>query len=56
MISIGNRMIYSDVWHKYHEWYFEIRDNFEISRVVFMPDMMYKSCYYLFILLPEKGL
>ena len=23
-ISIGNRMIYSDIWHKYHEWYFEI--------------------------------
>ena len=40
-------MISSDIWHKYHEWYFkivtrnftsrkesEIWDNFEISRVV----------------------
>ena len=24
LISIGNSMIYSDIWHKYHEWYFEI--------------------------------
>ena len=23
-ISIGNSMIFSDIWHKYHEWYFEI--------------------------------
>ena len=23
-ISIGNSMICSDIWHKYHEWYFEI--------------------------------
>ena len=23
-IRIGNSMIYSDIWHKYHEWYFEI--------------------------------
>ena len=22
-ISIGNSMICSDIWHKYHEWYFE---------------------------------
>ena len=22
--SIGNRMICSDIWHKYHEGYFEI--------------------------------
>ena len=35
-ISIGNSMICSDIWHKYHEWYFEIVirnceiwDNFE---------------------------
>ena len=46
---IGNGMICSDIWHKYHEWYFkivihnftsrwvsEIWYNFEISRVVFM--------------------
>ena len=23
-ISIGNNMICSDIWHKYHEWYFKI--------------------------------
>ena len=23
-ISIGNSMICSNIWHKYHEWYFEI--------------------------------
>ena len=23
-IRIGNSMICSDIWHKYHEWYFEI--------------------------------
>ena len=28
--------------------------NFEISQVVFMPNITYKSCYYLFILLPAK--
>ena len=48
-ISIGNSMICSDIWHKYHEWYFriiiiEIWDNFETSRVVFMPNITYKSC------------
>ena len=56
-------MICSDIWHKYHEWYFEIVqvtaseiwDNHEISRVVFMQKNTYKSCYYLFILLPAKG-
>ena len=37
-------MICSDIWHKYHEWYFriiiiEIWDNFETSRVVFMPNI-----------------
>ena len=36
-------------------WYV-IWDNFEISRVVFMPNISYKSRYYLFILLPAKGL
>ena len=48
-IGIGNRMICSDIWHKYHGWYFEIVirnfksryaseiwDNFEISRVVYL--------------------
>ena len=23
-ISIGNSMIFIDIWHKYHEWYFKI--------------------------------
>ena len=52
----GNSMICSDIWHKYHEWHFEIVirniiwENFEISRVVFMPNIKYKSCYYLFTL------
>ena len=52
---IGNSMICSDIWHKYHEWYFklvirnftsrlasEIWDNFEISRVVFTPNITHK--------------
>ena len=62
IICIGNSMICSDIWHKYHEWYFEIVirnsswDNFEISQMVFMPNITYKSCYYLFILLSAKGL
>ena len=30
----------------------EIWDNFEISWVVFIPNTTYKSCYYLFVLLP----
>ena len=54
-ICIGNNMICSDIWHKYQEWYFkivtlnftsryasEIWDNFEIARVVFMPNITYK--------------
>ena len=66
LISIGNSMICSDISYKYHEWYFEIVirnrtareiwDNFEISRVVYMPNITYKLYYYLFILLPAKGL
>ena len=66
-ISLGNSIICSGILHKYHEWYFEIvirnftsrqgseiLDNFEISRVVFMQNITYKSCCYLFILLPAK--
>ena len=47
---MGNSMICSDIWHKYHEWYFKLLyvisravrrmkfwDNFEISSAVFMP-------------------
>ena len=50
-----------NIWHKYHDWYFKIVirnliwDDFEISRVVLMPNITYKSCYYLFIPLPAKG-
>ena len=67
VICIGNSMNCSDIWHKYHLWYFEmvirnvtrlkaseIWDNFERSRVVFMPNITYKLCYYLFLLLPAK--
>ena len=24
VICIGNSMICSDIWHKYHKWYFEL--------------------------------
>ena len=34
--------------------FYIILGNFEISRVVFMPNITYNSCYYLFILQPEK--
>ena len=36
MISIGNSMIISDIWLKYHEWYFEIvtRPVYVVSRAV----------------------
>ena len=33
-ICIGNSMICSDIWHKYHEWYFEILLLYVISRAV----------------------
>ena len=58
LVCVGNSMICSNIWHYNHEWYFkiEIWDNFEISRVIFMPNITYKSSYYLFILLPAKGL
>ena len=58
-ISIGNSVICSDIWQKNMFWKLlfyvtahEIWDNFEISWMVFLPNMPYKSCYYLFILLP----
>ena len=48
----NNSMICSDIWHKYHSWYFKIvsnftrptareitYNNFEISLVVFMPNI-----------------
>ena len=50
-----------DIWHKYHLWYFKIVSNFthltareitynnsEISGAVFMPNITYKSCYFLY--------
>ena len=62
-VSTGNSTVCSDIWHEYHERYFEtvkrnftsrlaseILDNFEISPMIFMPNITYKSCYYLFIL------
>ena len=70
-ICIGNSMICSDVKHKYHEWYFEIvmlytkfheplsewnLRQFEILQVAFMPNITYKSCYYLFTLTLRKSL
>ena len=53
-ISIGNSMNCSafginntsDISKLFYK--IEIWDNFEISQVVFMPNIMYKSCYYLF--------
>ena len=68
-ISIGNSMICSDIWHKYHEWYFKLlyvisgavrrvkfETNFEISQVIFTPNITYNSCYYLFKLHPARDL
>ena len=65
--SIGNSLICSDIWHKHHQWYFkivlynftsrsasEVWGNFEISQVIFMPNITYNSWCYLFILLPGK--
>ena len=34
-VCIGNRMICSDIWRTYHEWYFEIWGSFEISRGIY---------------------
>ena len=51
-ISIGNGMICSDIWHKYHELYFKIVIQFwNVTSGI-----TYKSCYYLLILLPAKVL
>ena len=54
LICIGNSMISSDTWHKYHKWYFEmviceIWNNFEISHT-------HNAIINLFILLPAQGL
>ena len=60
-------MICSDIWHKYHEWYFEIVvrnftsrqaseiwDNFEISRVVFMPNITTNHAIICLYYSPQK--
>ena len=52
VISIGNSMVCSDI----SRLLYVIWDNFEMPRVVFMPNFTYKSCYYLFILLAAKVL
>ena len=52
VVLTNNSMICSDIWHKYHSWYFSIVSNFtrlaareitynsfEISLVVFMPNI-----------------
>ena len=65
-------MICSDIWHKLlttsdisklsYEILRTVRRvkfetvKFEISRMVFVPNITYKSCYYMFILLPSKVL
>ena len=59
-ICIGNSVISSDIWHKYHEWYFEIvirnLTQFWNIRSGIYAKYQDKSCYYLFILLTAKGL
>ena len=51
-ITISNSMTYSDIWHKINttsdisKLLNIICDNFEISRVVIMANITYKSCYY----------
>ena len=34
VIDVGNSIICSDIWHKYHEWYFEIVIRNFTSRVI----------------------
>ena len=66
-IFIGNSMICSDIWPKYHEWYYEIVirnftshwaseiwDNFEISRVVFMPNINTNHAIICLYYYPQK--
>ena len=68
IIRIGNSMISNDIWHKYHEWYFEIF--LRNGRVKFETILKYHEWYlcqisrtnhaikffHLFILLPAKSL
>ena len=66
-ICIGNSVICSDIWHKNHEWYFkivirnftrltarEIWDNFEISQVVFMPNITTNHAIICLYYYPQK--
>ena len=64
-LSIGTSIICSDIWHKYHVWYFEIViQNFtsRYRRVKFVTIWKYHKWYIcqisrtFFILLPAKGL
>ena len=66
-ICIGTSMICSDIWHKYLEWLncctqfheplgeSNLRQFGNITSGI-LPNITYKSCYYLFILLPAKSL
>ena len=64
IICIGNSMICSDIWHKYHQWYFKV-----VIRVKFETILKYHEWYlpqilrtnhaiicYLLIVLPGNGL
>ena len=42
MISIGNSMICSDIWHKYHEWYFKIVLHNFTSRPIAITTFLHK--------------
>ena len=67
-ICIGNSMICSDIWYKYHKWYFKIvicnfmsclrpvkfETILKYHKCYFMPNIMHKSCYHLFILTTRK--
>ena len=49
----------SDIWHKYttsDKLLHVISRAVALSRVVFMQNITYKSCYYLLKQLPPKGL
>ena len=60
-VSIGNSMICSDIWHKNYELYFKIFCTFFVrvkceTILKYMPNITYKLCCYLFILLPANSL
>ena len=68
VLLTNNRWFVRDIWHKYNLWHFKIvsnftrltaceitYNNFEISRVVFMPNIAYKSCYYQYKYFTKKA-